>query len=508
MLFCSSTIFPATALLLAAPFHAATAKKYDDFQALGFSINTAPANLCYNGLCEPAIDAVKNNKCDESDQITLTFPGAAAPTPGIVALDMNTYTFCMKVDVDGIPWGINPECKCSAKTNSCEMGLGLILDDRLGQTQFTAECYMGKENDLQDALDRIEIMKTAINKAFEFSNKDSSVLKIFNAPEFFFRGRKGAYKTTMDDILTENTPIFSIGKELTSFVSDPKYNDFLFLFGTIIVDTEDSSQGDDGLQEYQNFALLVEGGAEGARFLIPKRYVSIVDFLSGNRKSSIVGDAFLESDATGDPLYSNNIFLALKSKLEGEPYNLATIENNWFELYGIYFSIEVCLDHRFAVAMLNSSPTLLNGDSTKWRNPDLMKPQFQADISLVTSAGMNIKNDNVITKKGGNFFLQDGADGGDITALTEVWSAMNPVITDDEIKWEHDNPLEFGQVVPVYSEADVEIALKDLFPFLNVGGSNSSSYTPSIKMTPPVPIKGLATESLTKSPTTVITNEL
>ena len=114
--------------------------------------------------------------------------------------------------------------------------------------------------------------------------------------------------------------------------------DFLFVFGTIIVDTEDSNQGD-GLQEYQNFSLIVEGGAEGARFLIPKRYVSIIDFLSGNRRSSIVGDAFLEYDGTGaDPLYSNNIFLALKSKLEGEPYNLATVENNWFELYGIYFS--------------------------------------------------------------------------------------------------------------------------------------------------------------------------
>lgn len=84
---------------------------------------------------------------------------------------------------------------------------------------------------------------------------------------------------------------------------------------------------------------------------------------------------------------------------------------------------------------------------------------------------------------------------------------MNPVITDDEIQWKHDSPLEFGQVVTVYSKADVETALKDLFPFLNVPG-NSSSYTPSIKMTPPVPIKGFVTESLTKLPTTVITNEL
>jgi len=56
------------------------------------------------------------------------------------------------------------------------------------------QCYLGHEDPYQDVQHRLKIMKAAVERAYEEAdNKNDDTLKIFIAPEFFFRGREGAY---------------------------------------------------------------------------------------------------------------------------------------------------------------------------------------------------------------------------------------------------------------------------------------------------------------------------
>ena len=92
-------------------------------------------------------------------------------------------------------------------------------------------------------------MKKAVELAYDRSSKDEDTLKLFLAPEFFFRGRKGAYNTsTMFDISaeelvqsaagtdsTENVhEINMIARALETLVQQAKYKDWLFVFGTVV----------------------------------------------------------------------------------------------------------------------------------------------------------------------------------------------------------------------------------------------------------------------------------
>ncbi|MFN0104730.1 MAG: hypothetical protein ACKV2U_21910 [Bryobacteraceae bacterium] len=102
---------------------------------------------------------------------------------------------------------------------------------------------------LNDIDGRCEIMKDAVEKAFTATgvkNADPKILKIFMAPEFYFRGKQGAYPLeTMSEILTPpKTPakahIVALKKEL----DDTKYQDWLFVLGSAIgaIELDDDPQ--------------------------------------------------------------------------------------------------------------------------------------------------------------------------------------------------------------------------------------------------------------------------
>ena len=52
-------------------------------------------------------------------------------------------------------------------------------------------CYVGQEDPIEDVQHRMSIMKDAVERAHDLSDKSESVLKIFIAPEFFWRGTYG-----------------------------------------------------------------------------------------------------------------------------------------------------------------------------------------------------------------------------------------------------------------------------------------------------------------------------
>jgi hypothetical protein len=173
---------------------------------------------------------------------------------------------------------LNPECQPSS--------YGQVVTDAEPELQ----CYMGKKDSMQDARRRVEIMKRAVLQAHETASPQSDVVKVFIAPEFFWRGADGAYifaeEAPDDDSICG--PICFILQELEAFVSNKMFEDWVFLFGTIIASEQLPNQNDYEYLFY-NFAPVYKGydpqrvGPDGKRFLLPKRYVSSSDFLTPQR---------------------------------------------------------------------------------------------------------------------------------------------------------------------------------------------------------------------------------
>jgi hypothetical protein len=125
-------------------------------------------------------------------------------------------------------------------------------------------------------------MKAAVETAHEVGNRDPSVLKIFVAPEFYFRGPNGAYDaaTIINREESEETPgstdddddfntISEICEALDAIVSDEKYENWLFVFGTIIAASVDGATSPNDYLFF-NFAPIYQGGKGGIRMLAPK----------------------------------------------------------------------------------------------------------------------------------------------------------------------------------------------------------------------------------------------
>ncbi len=87
--------------------------------------------------------------------------------------------------------------------------------------------YRGKMNDAADIAARCEAMKRAIRAAAASAALEPAedVLKVFMAPEFYFRGENGAYP-----VERVNEILANLRKETDQFV----YADWLFVFGSII----------------------------------------------------------------------------------------------------------------------------------------------------------------------------------------------------------------------------------------------------------------------------------
>jgi len=154
-----------------------------------------------------------------------------------------------------------------------------VADDRRKKQRIEA---------LNDIDGRCEIMKDAVVKAFATCGKggtggmsgppgngwvktgDPKILKVFMAPEFYFRGQLGAYPLeTMSEILTPpKDPVMANIVALKAELDDPKYNDWLFVLGSAIgaieLDADIKRTSVDGLITLIEPAVKVYGWTENS----------------------------------------------------------------------------------------------------------------------------------------------------------------------------------------------------------------------------------------------------
>lgn len=150
------------------------------------------------------------------------------------------------------------------------------------------QCYLGLEDPIDDVRVRIQLMKEAIERAYQVADHDSGTLKIFIAPEFYWRGIDGAYIMEDEKDYTHCGPICDLMLAMEEFVAHKKYDNWLFLMGTVIA-SEVLPEEDPFNYLFYNFALLYKGydpakhDHTGKRYLVPKRIVSGQDFLLPRR---------------------------------------------------------------------------------------------------------------------------------------------------------------------------------------------------------------------------------
>ena len=256
-------------------------------------------------------------------------------------------------------------------------------------------CYLGNaKNITEDIFHRLEIIEQALSKikkdAFKENpdiDHDDDILKIFMIPEFFWRGPNGAYST--DIMLPPETVFIHLADRLRELVADDFFNDFLFVFGTVIAtDTpNDPRKPWEGVKsakdiEYFNFATVHKGGANHHhRYVVTKKYISSADFLSRTK---------LPNPKEEDKHTYGEVSEELSNMFASR--NVTVITNNILEMDGLRIGLEICLDHRMG---------------TLWNHIKTHKLPL-VDILLVTSAGMAIERGPNPVVPGGVVYLCDG----------------------------------------------------------------------------------------------------
>jgi len=273
------------------------------------------------------------------------------------------------------------------------------------------------------------------------------------------------------------------------------------LFGTVVA-SELLPKEDDYDQLFYNFALVYKGYDPatqdhiGKRYVVPKRYVSNVDFLtpvrqydgpmlkelvemtqeqmekarqhqkqeaaSGNGESSVRTE--VTPTASDEPIvvdnpfvlmkdfYDRDMWYAYKDELEEQGYTM--IEYDWLILDNITFTIEVCLDHDARTALnayladnVLGSPSRIPKSVQHW-DPVANKfvggveqvkvPRHQAQISLVSSMGMVANPNSLALCQNGTLILQDGQSDKNGTM---AYKAMDGDC--DTKRWHFDGGTEF-----------------------------------------------------------------
>jgi hypothetical protein len=110
----------------------------------------------------------------------------------------------------------------------------------------SSKIYLGDKDATTDIEERCAIMKRAIVAATNLADPPESTLKVFMAPEFFFRGAEGGYPVEKISSIVDETLDASVAKETIK----ADYKDWLFVLGTAIGYLPHEQTKDDGSPQW------------------------------------------------------------------------------------------------------------------------------------------------------------------------------------------------------------------------------------------------------------------
>ena len=195
---------------------------YRRIQFIGYRVRTGT----YKGLDNPAALSLQQNTDAETQAKAFAFASALDAVDAKVAAGTDLTAPVLKTDLKGKNFD-------SVKAN---LGLnlrvrtigGVDLDQAYARELKGVKTNIARrEGAKTDIEKRCAVMVQAVKKAYASTGfaADSRVLKIFMAPEFYFRGQQGAYAVES---------LHQIPTALSAETSNGKYKDWLFVFGSAI----------------------------------------------------------------------------------------------------------------------------------------------------------------------------------------------------------------------------------------------------------------------------------
>ncbi len=198
----------------------------------------------------------------------------------------------------------------------------------------------------------------------------TKTLKVFMAPEFYFRAAPEGYSwNTLTNILECLKLVFV----------DWRFDDWLIVPGTICShqDPHPRSVGaNEGKRVFFNTASAIKGGGNGSMTYVHKEHMSGMDGAPSDMVDGV------------DDVKFNAILGSWKEQKERR-----------FNIDGLTFGLDVCLDHSIKAL----KRVVLN-----WPKQE-EAPAPDIDVHLITSCGMQVKHDGVAARAGGCVLLCDGA---------------------------------------------------------------------------------------------------
>ena len=300
--------------------------------------------------------------------------------------------------------------------------------------------YLGDDNVDKDIRKRCTLMKSAMKTAYNMGSvvRSPSTLKVFMAPEFYFRNTAGAYPIDKVSMVMD---------ELRPLADQKQFEDWLFVFGTAIGMLEEAP----GQTEIFNVAFVKKGGVGNGKdvglreCIVYKEYISSIDFLGvadhdawwtqdgSGRKIQIQGNQGQVVRPTmgsrdllsqGQNLPSTRQWV-LNKKKEWKTRNISEVNKSGlgggsiFTMSGVTFGLETCLDH--------ACQRLAN--YRHFRGEPLVQ------IQLIPSCGMEIMPDSVAVMPRGPIFNVDGArDDSGVKMNTRRRLLEMPVLETEPVK--------------------------------------------------------------------------
>jgi hypothetical protein len=238
--------------------------------------------------------------------------------------------------------------------------------------------YSGDKITDHDVDTRIRILLSAIDHAVPFADRRSSTLKVFLAPEFYFRGYRGAYEV-------KGAKSVPIGDRLKNITLDSRLQHWLIICGSVVA-MQAPDDSDTSRYVFYNAAPILFGSR---RLLVFKKYLTSKDFLSVNTSRG-VPNPHLECEHKNMTKlkcqYGSN-FTWMMNHFAFLDYEL--VVNNSFDLGQTKIGIEICFDHKLGTL----SRHLRSG---------------KVDIHIIVAAGMKISRGPVMVPRHGPVFLIDG----------------------------------------------------------------------------------------------------
>jgi hypothetical protein len=301
-----------------------------------------------------------------------------------------------------------------------------------------------------DILARSEFTKNAIEQAYSASDNNNNVLKIFMAPEFLYRGASGAY---LHDLLwgwTGRHSTFGIDNwpglfgYLSSHVQNPKYSDWLFVFGTAV-----SASFGSGNPQVYNTSLVMAGGNNNKKHVVRKQLKSDIDFI---KRSDYLFRAMFSSHLHDTTEIFDQIGDIQDDSIEGGAiFNFDGVNDKSGK--SIPLGLEICLDHAVSggIRDLRTGP--------KFKNPfgRIKNSKTKVKLQLVPSGGMALRENSLMPLDDNSYaFNCDGLASGEYTYGSHTQICKNGKLIFQAVNGAPDNNNN-SQIRKVASQIQISI---------------------------------------------------